>query len=502
MRGSNLDNCIAKASNTCSPVAIREIRRKQKCQGVHGQANSCDQRLICNWSFWKCRGLFFLLIFAPFLSYLHTHLYYHPSLSPTHSLTFLLNLRITQAMTDDQLEEPSRIQCAIRRLSSVFKKREIPVPNIGTRLRSIKRDSAPSKSALKSRRRATVSNEVRVSFADLLPHVDVGPPFSPFDTEPTECRGRSMLRTADRYAHLRRSGDNRKRSHTDPTALESAARHDSSVEQIQPPNRATAGSPRDSIRDPNERHDSLDRSRVMEGNSTDLRNRLWPRPLFADMPAGDRFSWPALGGNFDAQESAASRLSYLNWERQNFGSPVDDMAYASATYQAHVDRSLQSARRNDRRRSTYLRDSLVQMQEGLSSTRAEIGDNDSCFDEASLVRDQAIPGQSNIEQQGASAEKKSIAPSSNTASPELTNVNPSVPPAAPLSVSPDTIESEVITNPNSSSGVGPAQTESPPPVPPRHPDRRLIHLINDLRSNVSADFAEEKESARDSGISM
>jgi hypothetical protein len=284
-------------------------------------------------------------------------------------------------MANDQPEEGSRIQCAIRRISSVFKKREVPRSNSHSRLRSIKRD-APFRSALKDTRRATVSDDLRVSFADLLPHVDVGPPFRPFDEEPDECRGRTFQRAADLYAGLlARRGENRKRSYTDPTVLESAARHDSSVQQIGLPKKETPKSPMNSVSDPKERHGSLDRSRAMAGNSTDSQSKLWPRPLFANRPAGDRSSWPALGDSFDAQESAASRLAFSNWESRNLGSPVDELGHASAAYSAHVDRSLQSVRGNDRRRSAYLRDSLIQMQEALGSTEGEIGNNNSCPDE-------------------------------------------------------------------------------------------------------------------------
>lgn len=411
-------------------------------------------------------------------------------------------------MANDQPEEGSRIQCAIRRISSVFKKREVPRSNSHSRLRSIKRD-APFRSALKDTRRATVSDDLRVSFADLLPHVDVGPPFRPFDEEPDECRGRTFQRAADLYAGLlARRGENRKRSYTDPTVLESAARHDSSVQQIGLPKKETPKSPMNSVSDPKERHGSLDRSRAMAGNSTDSQSKLWPRPLFANRPAGDRSSWPALGDSFDAQESAASRLAFSNWESRNLGSPVDELGHASAAYSAHVDRSLQSVRGNDRRRSAYLRDSLIQMQEALGSTEGEIGNNNSCpdEDETSPTRDQALLGPSNTEHRDTNAEKKTLPSSSNTTAPESTNSTPSVPrqtsQAAPLPVSLSTTESEVITNHNSRSDLELAQTMAPPPVPPRHPDRRLIHMINDLRTNVSADFAEEKESARDSGISM
>jgi hypothetical protein len=51
MRGSNLDNCIAEASNICSPVANRVIWRKQICLSNLEQTNCCNQRLICNWVF-------------------------------------------------------------------------------------------------------------------------------------------------------------------------------------------------------------------------------------------------------------------------------------------------------------------------------------------------------------------------------------------------------------------------------------------------------------------
>jgi hypothetical protein len=100
-------------------------------------------------------------------------------------------------------------------------------------------------------------------------------------------------------------------------------------------------------------------------------SRMRPRPLFAERQAVDRSSWPSVSVHLDSPlaKAADPSHSYLGqYERVSENDGQDDIA---GTYRAHVDRSILSMQRQDKRHSWYLLDSLIQMQGALDQTITE-----------------------------------------------------------------------------------------------------------------------------------
>jgi hypothetical protein len=284
----------------------------------------------------------------------------------------------------DETQESSSLQCAIRRLSSLLERTRSSKRNFTCHRPN--KDATPSRSALKGGRWPGLPEERRVSFHDSLPCLRLGPPFeyqpSP-DAEPIDRKTGLLLpaitaddRNAD--ACLRQVEYSPKRVHSsldDTVVPQSVARRNSAAGPATLHRTTTVRFPRagsEGIPDQAERRRScLDFTSAMMEERSRSQSRMRPRPLFADRMATNRSSWPSVSVRLNSPfaQAADPCLSYLEWhEKVSDNEGHDDTV---STYRAHVDRSIVSMQRQDKRHSWYLLDSLVQMQGALSQTLIE-----------------------------------------------------------------------------------------------------------------------------------
>jgi hypothetical protein len=223
-------------------------------------------------------------------------------------------------------------------------------------------------------------------------------------------------------------------------------------------------------------------------------SRMRPRPLFAGRQAVDRSSWPSVSVHLDSPlaKAAGPSHSYLGqYERVSDNDGQDDIA---GTYRAHVDRSILSMQRQDKRHSWYLLDSLIQMQGALDQTITETPRPNSRLlsdDRISSAQIRALLHQLETGNNGTSDDEMKATPADLPGDFAQrfadTSTSVAVSHQEPLFRSNDPIATA---------------EASPPLIPTRRPERPSTIALGKRRAITPTEDVEDKDVLNDSSISI
>jgi hypothetical protein len=402
----------------------------------------------------------------------------------------------------EEHQESTGLQHAVKRLSSLLKRTRSSKRN--STCNRPNKDATPSRSALKGGRWPGLPEERRVSFHDSLPCLRLGPPFEyqPSSDAVQHDRRTGLLLPAitaddrdtdDCFRQVDYSPKRVDSSLDDSVVPKPVARRDGVAGPATLHRTTTVRFPRagsEGIPDRAQRRRScLNFTSAMMEERSRSQSRMRPRPLFAERNAVDRSSWPSISVRQHSPVSPAADSYLLYLEHEPRTRDDDGLNEPFSTYQSHVDRSILSMQRQDKRHSWYLLDSLVQMQGALDQTimdtplprprpvsadirellRAlETGNNGTSEDETQATSSKDSPG--DLAQRSAST-----CTSANT-----THEEPSVRPVNLI------VSSEA----------------SPPLIPTRHPERPSDIALGKRRAITATEHAEDKDVLNDSGISI